>query len=104
MKQGTSHLVTLTVDNTDLEGKKVIVYLVTLLGNVIRKTVPQIIVAGNEIAIPLSQEETLQLPEGPVRVLVRWVDAGENADVSDMGYLDLYGILDKNVIEYGGDG
>lgn len=102
MYKGSTHLLVLIVDDEDLEGKTVVVDFMTLTGEVIRKREPDITVAGNEIAILLSQEDTLRIPEGPVRAQVRWVDS-DNAGVTDMGYIDVHGIMTDDVITHGGD-
>ena len=98
MQQGTSHLLTLELDNVDLDDKTVYVVFTDVTGNQFTKTAPQIDVAGNAIAIHFSQDETLKLPPGPMRVLVRWIDSSGNAEAADMAYVDVDGIIQKTTI------
>ena len=102
MYKGTTHLLILVVEDVDLDGCTVSVDFMTLTGEMLRKTEPDITVAGSEIAIFLTQEDTLRIPEGPVRTQVRWADR-DNAFVTDMGYVDVHGIMTDYVIEHGGD-
>lgn len=106
MHQGTTHILTLEVEDVDLTGKTVQVSLRTVTGKLIEKTNPDLYIGsitnGSAIAITLSQEETLALPHGPIRIQVRWIDENGNAGVSDVGYVDVQGILTDNMITYGG--
>lgn len=103
MYQGTTHLLTLTLDDVDLDDKTVTVDFKDITGKEFRKAGKQIDVAGNEIAIYFTQDETLQMPPGPMRILVRWIDQYGNAGVADLAYVDVEGIMVKNTIAYGGE-
>lgn len=106
MHQGTTHILTLEVEDVDLTGKTVQVSLRTVTGKLIEKTNQDLYIGkiddGSAIAITFSQGETLTLQHGPIRCQVRWVDENGNAGVSDVGYVDVQGILTDNVITYGG--
>ena len=99
MYQGTTHLLTLEVEDKDLsEMVSVEVSIRTLTGKLIEKRKSDLVIGGNEIAILLTQEETLALPEGPLRCQVRWLDSSGNAGVTETGYVDVVGIQTNNVI------
>lgn len=100
MYQGTTHVLLLSVDDTDLTGKRVSVTLRTVTGELITKTQPEIGVSGNDISIMLSQQETLALPAGPVSVQVRWVDANGTAGVTENAYVDVDGIMKAEYFSY----
>ena len=99
MYQGTTYLLPFVVEDkdlTDMVGLQV--SLRTLSGKLIIKSKPDLVVGGNEIAIFLTQEETLALPEGPIRCQLRWIDPSGNAGVTDVGYVDVEGIQTNNVL------
>lgn len=100
MYQGTTHVLLLTVDDTDLTDKRIYVTLRTVTGELITKTKPDVSVSGSDIAITLSQQETLALPSGPVSVQVRWVDATGTAGVSETAYVEVDGIMTADYISY----
>jgi hypothetical protein len=100
MYQGTTHVLLLTVDETDLTDKRVYVTLRAVTGEKITKTQPDVSVSGSDIAIMLSQQETLALPSGPVSVQVRWVDATGTAGVSETAYVEVDGIMTADYISY----
>lgn len=100
MYQGTTHVLLLSVDDTDLTGKRVYVALRTVTGELITKTQPEVSVSGSDIAITFSQEETLALPAGPMSAQVRWVDENGTAGVTENAYVDVDGIMQAEYISY----
>lgn len=56
---------------------------------------------GTQIAIYLSQADTLKFDVGKARVQIRWIDILQNAYVSDISDIDLGEVLLEREIEYG---
>lgn len=56
---------------------------------------------GTEIALYLSQAETLQFEVGQARAQIRWVDIIGKASVSDISTVNLEEVLLERVINYG---
>ena len=55
----------------------------------------------SNVAVYLSQEETLKFEVGRGRVQLRWINVLGNADKSDIGTVDFDEVLLERVIRYG---
>lgn len=111
MIRGTTPNCGLVISGYDLTGTTVEVYIKTQDGNVLlTKTGSELTVTYGEeeegasvILMRLSQEETLQLPEGYARIQVRWIDAEGTALATEDRTVPVGLILNPTIIEYRGE-
>lgn len=101
MYQGTTPTLVLTVTGAeDLDEATCYVTIANSTGKKITKTGDDLAVSDNQIAVHLTQEETLQLQPGSCEVQVRWIDANGNAMATDKAVITVEPVLLKEVIEY----
>lgn len=104
MYQGTTPTIVLTVEGADLDESTCYVTFKCGLGKTITKSGNELAVSGNEIAVHLTQEDTLQFSPGQCEIQVRWIDANGNAMATETANLDVDRVLLKKIIEYQGEG
>lgn len=113
MRRGSTPIVTITVPNQDFDDCNVYV-TIDQDGNQVTKasrTSEDIEITKNyddegellssDIAVYLTQSETMQFAVGKAEVQVRWIDTNENAYVTDISKFKLERTLLEGVIEYG---
>lgn len=105
MYQGQSTVEVFCLDQ-DLTGATVYLDIKTSTGEIITKSEPELLVTVENgvtsIALILSQEDTLRLPEGVCQVQARWIDQDENSDCTDVATFSVQGILNRRLITYKG--
>lgn len=107
MTRGTTPTLTLSIDNADLstlknmyitfsqETKKLIkVYQAGSENNQI-----EIDVENSEVAVSLTQDETLKFKPGPVDIQVRYTNNADSAYATNIVRIDMGRILQEGVIE-----
>lgn len=99
MYQGTTPTLVLTVGEEQLDGCTCYV-TVKSNGRMITKSGDGLTVSGNEIAVTLTQQETLSLFPGSCEIQVRWIDSNGNAMATDIARVTVSNVLLKQVIEY----
>lgn len=103
MYQGSSTVQVFCLDK-DLSDCTVYLDMRTATGEIISKSGQDLIVTVENgvtsIALVLTQEDTLQLPEGVCQVQARWIDKDGNSDSSDAASIEIRGILNRRVITY----
>lgn len=99
MYQGTTPTLVLTVGEEQLDD---CTCYVTLRQSVkkITKSGSELVVSGNEIAVRLTQQDTLSLMPGRCEIQVRWIDASGNAGETDKEEIEVTEALLKEIIEY----
>ena len=113
MRRGSTPIVTITVPNQDFDDCNVYV-TIDQDGNQVTKasrTSEDIEITKNyddegellssDIAVYLTQEETMQFAVGNAEVQIRWIDTNGNAYVTDIDKIKLERTLLEGVIEYG---
>lgn len=104
MYQGTTPTLVLNVEGAELDTATCYVTIRNQGGEMITKSGAELDVSGNEIAVRLTQEETLQLRPGLVNIQVRWIDAHGNAMASNIARVNVNAVLLKSVITYQEEG
>ena len=102
MYQGTTPTLILTVGQVDLTGMTVYVTLQSESGKTITKSGADLTVDNNEVAVTLTQQETLSLRPGDCKIQCRWIDSNGNAMASDKATVDISSVLLKTPIKYQG--
>lgn len=106
MYQGTTPTLVLTVGEEQLDGCTCYV-TIRQSGKKLTKSGANLTVSGNEIAVTLTQRDTLLLVPGDCEIQVRWIDSNGNAMATDKATVEVTESLLKSVIEYreeNGDG
>lgn len=113
MRRGSTPIITLSVDGETFANSKIFVTIdqdgtqITKDsdGTDLKKTIiydeETGEAIGSELAVYLSQADTLKLEVGKARVQIRWIDYLHNAYVSDISTIDLEEVLLESEIEYG---
>ena len=106
MYQGTTPTILLTlVGAEDLDQATCYVtFRNPSVGKKITKSGSELVIDDNEIAVFLTQEETLQMLPGSCEVQVRWIDSSGNAMTTDIARIQVDPVLLKQIIEYQGEG
>lgn len=104
MRQGSNTILLLEVPDVDLTGKRVFATFKTLSSVLFTKTEPELFVSAHEIAVRLTQEDTLKFPEGPIQVQIRWIDADGYTGCSDSTSFNVEGVMLREIISYGEGG
>lgn len=100
MHQGSNTILLLEVPDIDLTGKRVYATFKAINGKQFTKAEPDIDVSEHEIAVHFNQGDTLALPEGPMRVQIRWIDADGNTGYSDITSINIDGVMQREPIAY----
>lgn len=105
MYQGTTPFILIEMPE-DLTGNTIQIAFQPVAGEMFLKGTKDITIYRNDsgciLTVAFTQEETFQIPEGPCRVEMRWVDEDGIADKADLGYIDVIGSMTKNVLTYQG--
>lgn len=99
MYQGTTPTLVLTVGDEQLDGCTCYV-TIKQSGRILTKSGSELVVSGNEIAVTLSQRDTLLFSPGSCEIQVRWIDSEGNAMASDKATLNVSEVLLRSIIEY----
>lgn len=100
MYQGQKRYILLDADGVDLEGKAVYATFRNVAGKKFEKTGKDLDISGSTVAVMFTQEESLSIPVGPVQVELRWIDEAGNTGNTEMGYMDVRGIMKREPIVY----
>jgi hypothetical protein len=100
MHQGSNTILILEVPDVDLTGKQVYATFKALNGKTFTKTEPELDISAHEIAVHFNQSDTLGLPEGPLRVQVRWIEEDGNTGYSDIATIQIEGVMYREPIVY----
>lgn len=105
MYQGTTPTILLTLEGAeDLDQATCYVTFKHGVNKTLTKSGSDLVVDDNEIAVFLSQEETLAMIPGGCDVQVRWIDENGNAMTTDVAKIQVNSVLLKQIIEYHGGG
>lgn len=101
MYQGTTPTLILDLDGVnDLEEATCYVTFRHGLNKKLTKSGSDLVVDGNEIAVFLTQQETLAMIPGGCDVQVRWIYENGNAMTTDNAKIQVNPVLLKEIIEY----
>lgn len=75
IKQGSEDPITLTF-NEDMTGTVAFIAVLTQGGKILKEySLEDIVINGDQVELPLTQEETLKFPYGQIELEVTWRDA-----------------------------
>lgn len=101
MYQGTTPTLVLDLDGVhDLEEATCYVTFKQGLNKKLTKSGSDLVVDGNEIAVFLTQEETLAMVPGGCYVQVRWIYSDGTSNTTDIARIQVNPVLLKEIIEY----
>lgn len=64
----------------------------------LKKNADGLLVDGNKIFVPVTQEQTANMPKGKAKILVKWKSADGYVDFADEALIDVVSREDKGVV------
>lgn len=98
MRQGTTPTIQITVNNIDLADMERIYVIFEQNGNLLKKGMTDLKVENNVISVLLTQEETLSFKNGNCNIQLRMITYDGIAMASPIKTVNVYGVLNKEVI------
>lgn len=98
MRQGTTPILQITVNNIDLADMEHIYVVFEQNGNLLKKSMTDLKVENNVISVLLTQEETLSFKNGNCNIQLRMVTYDGIAMASPIKTVNVYSVLNKEVI------
>lgn len=98
MRQGTTPTIQITVNNIDLADMERIYVVFEQNGNLLKKSMTDLKVENNVISVLLTQEETLSFKNGNCNIQLRMITYDGIAMASPIKTVNVYSVLNKEVI------